>query len=565
MKNNIFEELPARKSAPAPASGSKGKEGKGPNDPKANIEKRVRQAVYDIRYRARREGVDIKQAFSQYMQNSSLNPQERTAVKAKVFPKGGGAVREDFQIEALATNTITSAFAKVFFEGVEKEVESIELDYLEELNATEDRKYKIRVSDKNSGRSYVRYATREKISQLRANPNISSVEMTEYGEPYEGERNKGEQTAKTKAGKDYDGDGKVESGAKEHAGSVHNAIQRKKGGTADGKDTSSVKEDYVDEAVKGQDADLRRAASSERRIEKAAHLKWKNSPPGATKKPRFSSVPHTKTKSSDYANQQSQQISWHDKKTKGKFIHGMATNEEYLGEVSDKDGNNKKIDVMKGKNKVVVNPPSATLVSHNKLKGDVIAEKAPPGAKFERMVKHIKSGYAKGGVSDSEKSIAYATAWKAKNKETQKEETECGTESKKKGEKETDPRSIPTTTNLVKNKLRAMGMRNPMVMVTTEESEIIDERRREDAETPRKPRDRSMEILRKKPMLQGLMTRSGKTLGQHEKERGVGKDRTSKVNPEPPANPPAKKLATKKAETERQRNIGREMQSSRFD
>jgi hypothetical protein len=400
MKNNIFEELPARKSAPAPASGSKDKEGKGPNDPKANIEKRVRQAVYDIRYRARREGVDIKQAFSQYMQNSSLNPQERTAVKAKVFPKGGGAVREDFQIEALATNTITSAFAKVFFEGVEKEVESIELDYLEELNATEDRKYKIRVSDKNSGRSYVRYATREKISQLRANPNISSVEMTEYGEPYEGERNKGEQTAKTKAGKDYDGDGKVESGAKEHAGSVHNAIQRKKGGTADGKDTSGVKE-------------------------------------------------------------------------------------EYLGEVSDKDGNNKKIDVMKGKNKVVVNPPSATLVSHNKLKGDVIAEKAPPGAKFERMVKHIKSGYAKGGVSDSEKSIAYATAWKAKNKETQKEETECDTEPKKKGEKEVDPRSIPTTINLVKNKLRAMGLK---MSYEPEGSQIFEKK------LPEKPKRRPKEI-----------------------------------------------------------------------
>jgi hypothetical protein len=467
MNNNIFEELPARKSAPVAAPAAKGKDGKGPNDPKANAEKRVRQAVYDIRYRARREGMDIKQAFSQYMQNSSLNPQERTAVKAKVFPKGAGAVKEDFQIEALATNTITSAFTKVFFEGVEKEVAPIQLDYLEELNAIEDRKYKVRVSDKNSGRSYVRYATREKISQLRANPNISSVEMTEYGEPYEGEKNKGEQTAKTKAGKDYDGDGKVESGAKEHAGAVHNAIQRKKGGSPNGKDTSSVKEEYVDEAVKGQDADLRRAASSERQTEKAAHSKWKNSAPGTTKKPRFSSVPHTKTKSSDYANQQSQQISWHDKKTKGKFIHGMTTNEEFLGEVSDKNENNKKIDVMKGKNKVVVNPPSS-IVSHHKLEGDVIVEKAPPGAKFERMVKHIKAGYAKGGVTDKEKSIAYATAWKAKNKETQKEETECGTESKKKGEKETDPRSIPTTTSLIKNKLRAMGMKNPMVMVTTE-------------------------------------------------------------------------------------------------
>ena len=30
--------------------------------------------------------------------------------------------------------------------------------------------------------------------------------------------------------KDWDGDGKKESSSKEHAGSVHNAIQRKKGG-----------------------------------------------------------------------------------------------------------------------------------------------------------------------------------------------------------------------------------------------------------------------------------------------------------------------------------------------
>ena len=42
-----------------------------------------------------------------------------------------------------------------------------------------------------------------------------------------------------KAKKDYDGDGKVESGSKEHAGVVHNAIQKKKGGKPDGQDTRS--------------------------------------------------------------------------------------------------------------------------------------------------------------------------------------------------------------------------------------------------------------------------------------------------------------------------------------
>jgi len=46
----------------------------------------------------------------------------------------------------------------------------------------------------------------------------------------------------------------------------------------------------------------------------------------------------------------------------------------------------------------------------------MLDEKAPPGAKYERMVKHIKKGYSEGGVTKKEKGIAYATAWKAKNK-----------------------------------------------------------------------------------------------------------------------------------------------------
>lgn len=54
-----------------------------------------------------------------------------------------------------------------------------------------------------------------------------------------------------------------------------------------------------------------------------------------------------------------------------------------------------------------------------------IEEKAPPGAKFERMVKHIKKKYAKDGLTKQEKSIAYATAWKAKNKEEMKEAIEA--------------------------------------------------------------------------------------------------------------------------------------------
>jgi hypothetical protein len=45
-------------------------------------------------------------------------------------------------------------------------------------------------------------------------------------------------------------------------------------------------------------------------------------------------------------------------------------------------------------------------------------ESAPPTAKGERMVKHVKKGYAKdGNLTDKEKGIAYATAWKQHNKD----------------------------------------------------------------------------------------------------------------------------------------------------
>ena len=51
-----------------------------------------------------------------------------------------------------------------------------------------------------------------------------------------------------KAKKDYDGDGKVESGKKEYRGVIHNKIQKAKGGKADGQDTSSVKEHHQKDA-----------------------------------------------------------------------------------------------------------------------------------------------------------------------------------------------------------------------------------------------------------------------------------------------------------------------------
>jgi len=216
MKKHIAEELPTRKHAPANFDKSKSSE-RGAGGEKKDPAKRVKQAVYDIRYRARREELPLRQAFSQYMQNSSMGQEERQMVKQSLFGKEG--MQEEYMnnlnVSDIASSSVANALYKVFVEGVDNENEIV-LTYEEEMKSSKDRKYKVRVTGKDK-RSYVRYATREKISELRANPNIESVEMTEYGEPYEGERERGEYTARAKRGldpvgkedSDVNNDGKV--------------------------------------------------------------------------------------------------------------------------------------------------------------------------------------------------------------------------------------------------------------------------------------------------------------------------------------------------------------------
>ena len=201
MTINISEELPARKNAPAVAAKSSAKKGdaKG-GTPQENSAKRIRQAVYDIRYRARREDIDLRKAYSEYMANSNLSPQEKTAVREKLFGKQGGGVSEQYMVTSVdwAEKNFAEAYHKVFFEGIKKEEPPIELPYEQQLAEEPERKYKVRVFDPKSEKSYVRFATREKISKLRAKG--LKVEMTEHGEAYEGERKKGEQTAAAMGG-----------------------------------------------------------------------------------------------------------------------------------------------------------------------------------------------------------------------------------------------------------------------------------------------------------------------------------------------------------------------------
>jgi len=229
MSTNISEGLPAKKkAAPVVDAPKGGQESGGKKGGTAeNSAKRIRQAVYDIRYRARREDIDLKQAFSQYMSNTSMDQKDRAEVRAKLFGKGGG-VSEQYigASDDWALESFSKAFTTVFehhkkdADGNTVPHDEIVTEYEKKLNEEKARKYKVRVTDPKTEKSYVRFADREKITQLRGKG--LKVEMTEYGTPYEGERKKGEQTAKALGGgkkgkldpvgkedKDVNNDGKV--------------------------------------------------------------------------------------------------------------------------------------------------------------------------------------------------------------------------------------------------------------------------------------------------------------------------------------------------------------------
>jgi hypothetical protein len=143
-----------------------------------------------------------------------------------------------------------------------------------------------------------------------------------------------------RAKRDYDGDGQIESGAKEYRGAVHNAIQKKKGGKPDGQDTSSVKED-VEQIDEISTALKRRAADASVEKVHRAEKSYKDASP--TTKP--------------YVGRKLDKAVAQHKRLAKVAKEEVDVREETLVEVEKKnDSKDKKIDVMSGKNKVAINP-----------------------------------------------------------------------------------------------------------------------------------------------------------------------------------------------------------------
>jgi len=196
MDKNIFEEGPRRGHAAGDTS----------------LEQQASQLASDIKYKARQKmkGASgsnlspgqVQQLYRQLLNASPAPGGVKAIVKKKLFGE-----QVDLGITPVSEHVKDSTsyvFTKVFLEGV-------------------DQKFVIRVTDKATGNTSYRKADRAKIAELRANPNISSVEITgrKEADPTDDEKSGGK-----KAKKDYDGDGKIESGTDEWKGSRDKAIKK---------------------------------------------------------------------------------------------------------------------------------------------------------------------------------------------------------------------------------------------------------------------------------------------------------------------------------------------------
>ena len=194
MSNNVFEEAPQQQGGGGAAD---------------KVRKAARQLAYDVRYKVKqgfKEGqktdpASLKRAYMQQLGKSPAPGPVKLLAKKMLI----GEEYDVFDISENLKSTTSGIFGRVFVEGGGQKEEEVEV-----VEEAADTKFTIRVRDKKTGREYYRKADRAKISELRANPNISSVEIT--GRRSEDTYDKtGQKTAKVKAGKGLDPVGKEDS------------------------------------------------------------------------------------------------------------------------------------------------------------------------------------------------------------------------------------------------------------------------------------------------------------------------------------------------------------------
>ena len=433
----------------APAAGAKEK-----------VEKQARQLAYDTRYKVKQsmkakaggriDPAAMRKAFVSQLMKSPAAPAIKARAKQMLMGEGYIDVKDLVQEHA------SKALFKVFVEHHKKDEDGNTIPHEDEITEGKDgeRTFKVRVTDKKTGNSYVRMASRAKIADLRNNPNISSVEMTGYGEPTKSEKHKGSSTARVKKGldpvgkedSDVDNDGDVDSSDKY-------LMKRRK---AIGK--AIAKEDKV-------------WAGFKELIEKKEEKEKKITGEGVNNKKLIKVFPDEVREEMEKKDEPKEEQGLKQKQRKANMAKKQVLMKKMqavrmgAGDqiMASKEADGDLVD--EGMLVNVAKGVESGVKKFNKF-DDRVTKAA--GKKVKKVAKKVGMAALRGtagAVGGAIKGAGQGAMKGIKKGLREEEMMKDQVVDKKKKKEEDDPRSIPTKVNLTKNKLRAMGlnMSQPML------------------------------------------------------------------------------------------------------
>ena len=434
----------------APAAGAKEK-----------VEKQARQLAYDTRYKVKQsmkakaggriDPAAMRKAFISQLAKSPSAPSVKARAKQMLMG-------EDYiNIKDLVKEHTANALYKVFVEHHQKDKDGNTIPHEDEEiteGKSDEKTFKVRVTDKKTGNSYVRMASRSKIADLRSNPNISSVEMTAYGEPTKSEKFKGKETAKVKGGGlDPVGkeDGDINNDGKKDKTDKYLMNRRKAIGKAIAASEDKVWTDFKGLVEKNQEKEKKITGEgvNNKKLIKVFPDEVKEQMDTKEEDPQLKA----KQKKANMAKKQvlmkkmqavrmgaGDQI-MASKEPDGDLVdEGMLVNVAKGVETGVKKFNKFDDKVTKATMKKVVKPAVKNVKKAAKKVG-MAALRGTAGA-----VGGAIKGAGQGAMKGIKKGL--------KEEEMMKDQVV----DKKKKKEEDDPRSMPTKVNLVKNKMRAMGL-----------------------------------------------------------------------------------------------------------
>ena len=509
----------------APAAGAKEK-----------VEKQARQLAYDTRYKVKQsmkakaggriDPAAMRKAFISQLAKSPSAPAIKARAKQMLMGEGYIDVKDLVQEHA------SKALFKVFVEHHKKDENGNTIPHEdEEITEAKDgeKTYKVRVTDKKTGNSYVRMASRAKIADLRNNPNISSVEMTGYGEPTKSEKYKGKETAKAKSGKGLDPVGKEDSDV-DNDGDVDSSdkylMKRRK---AIGK--AMAKEDKV-------------WAGFKELIEKKEEKEKKITGEGVDNKKLIKVFPDEVKEEMEKKEEPKQDQGLKQKQRKA----NMAKKQVLM----------KKMQAVRmgaGDQIMASKEPDGDLVDEGMLVN--VAKGVESGVKkFNKFddkvtkaaVKKVKkvgkkvgmaalrgtAGAVGGAIKGAGQGAMKGIKKGLREEDMMKPEMDTKPKSKKEKKEEDDPRSMPTKVNLVKNKMRAMGLNmqydhgsglvdayNQVHKNISEDPDTLSKKAYDRAKTLGSRRRSSYEYRKKGSFGPGKNERAGYNLSQSQQSRNV--------------------------------------------